>query len=227
MQRRSVIALSIAAVVFLSGAGSVAYGVKNQMDDAKYCAAVTEGIAERGEVVHVSDGAPRVVVLGDSYSASDWLPNRADGWTYRLGAAAGWSVDVAAVGGTGYVNEGYCGDQAFSERLDKVLALSPETLIIQGGLNDSEESPEDIREAAADLLARVGSVPRVILVGPTDAPSLDNLPAVDRALSEAAKGAGREYVSALDWDLEFLPDRLHLTPAGHSLFADNVLAAVG
>jgi acyl-CoA thioesterase-1 len=66
----------------------------------------------------------------------------------------------------------------------------------------------------------------VVIVGPVDAPGRDGEAAVDRALSKAAKASGRQYVSALDWDLEFLPDRAHLTPAGHATFAANVASAL-
>ncbi|MDR7081449.1 lysophospholipase L1-like esterase [Arthrobacter ginsengisoli] len=47
---------------------------------------------------------------------------------------------------------------------------------------------------------------------------------VKAGTERAAKAKGAQYVSALDWDLEFLPDRLHLTPAGHARFASLVAA---
>ena len=201
-------------------------GVRDNIRDQNNCQAVQRFIQSSGEVIQVSEGAPLVAVLGDSYSAGDVLDDRADGWVYQLGEQAGADVRVAGVGMTGYTNGGYCGGQEFANRVDSLLALDPNTLILQGGVNDWEADPADIQAAAADLLAKTEGVERVVMVGPTDAPQRDNLAGVDRALAATATEHGAQYVSALGWDLEFLPDDLHLTPAGHAEYAANVADAI-
>ena len=211
------VASFIASLVILAGGTTAAVQVKDNVTNGQRCEAIQSRIAETGEVVQ-GRGAAGTVALGDSYAAGDWLDDRTQGWAYMV------AKDVAGVGLTGYTNGGYCGDGSFSERLSTVTDLRPSTLIIQGGLNDSEASAHQIETAASDLLEDVADIPTVILIGPTNAPAKSDLAKVDRALAAAAKDHQREYISALEWDLEFLPDRLHLTPAGHVGFADLVRA---
>ena len=209
------VASFIASLVIIAGGTAAAVQVKDNVTNGQRCDAIQSRITETGEVVQ-GRGAAGVVALGDSYTAGDWLEDRSQGWAYAVAA------DVAGVGMTGYTNGGYCGGDSFSERLSTVTDLHPSTLIIQGGLNDSEASAANIEEAASDLLEDVAGIETVVLVGPTNAPAKSDLEKVDRALAAAAADHQREYVSTLGWDLEFLPDRLHLTPAGHAEFAELV-----
>ena len=213
------VASFIASLVVLAGGAAAAVQVKDNVTNGQRCEAIQSRIAETGEVVQ-GRGAAGTVVLGDSYAAGDWLEDRSQGWAYAV------AEDAAGIGMTGYTNGGYCGDGSFSERLRSVTDLHPSTLIIQGGLNDSEASAHQIEAAASDLLDRVEDIDRVVIIGPTNAPAKSDLAKVDRALAAAAADHEREYISALDWDLEFLPDRLHLTPAGHAEFAELVKASL-
>ena len=215
-----------AGAVILATTGVAGYAIKNQIAETNACRSVESHISTNGAVIHASKGAPTVAVLGDSYTAGDGLDDRVHGWAHRLGETEGWDAHLAGVSSTGYINGGFCGTHSFPERIAQALAVKPDTLIIQGGLNDWETPGEDVELAAGLLLSRLTDVRRVVLVGPTNAPSRDNLEAVDRALTTAAAKHNREYVSALGWELEFLPDRLHLTPAGHQNFADRVAAAI-
>jgi acyl-CoA thioesterase I len=68
---------------------------------------------------------------------------------------------------------------------------------------------------------------RVVVVGPAAAPS--RAAAVVRVgvqLRELTAEAGWQYVDASGWDLPYLPDRLHLTAAGHTAFGDLVRASL-
>ncbi|CAH0231721.1 hypothetical protein SRABI26_02666 [Arthrobacter sp. Bi26] len=223
--RRRIALSAVAAVVILGGTGAAGLAIKEQVADAQYCQKITSFIEANGPVIHTASGSPRVAIIGDSYSAGDGLTDRTQGWSYRIGQAEGWDSSVAGVGMTGYVNRGYCGNQSFGERIAQVSRLHPDTLIIQGGLNDWEAPEKDIELAAGMLLDQIADVKTVVMVGPTNSPARDNLDRVDRALSAAAAKHNRQYVSALGWDLDFLPDRLHLTPAGHADFAARVAAA--
>lgn len=209
----------IASVVIIAGGGAAAVQIKDNITNGQRCETVKARIAETGAVVH-GTGPAGTAALGDSYAAGDWLDDRSKGWAYSV------AENVAGVGLTGYTNGGYCGDGSFSDRLSQVTDLRPSTLIIQGGLNDSEASGRNIEDAADDLLEQVADIQTVVLVGPTNAPAKSDLAKVDRALAAAAAKHRREYISALTWDLEFLPDRLHLTPAGHAEFADLVKASL-
>lgn len=208
-----VIAGAVAAVALAGGGNFVATKVQLSVVEGQRC----EMVKARLPIVHVSDSS--VAILGDSYTAGDELDDRRQGWAYMVGS------DIAGVGRTGFVNGGYCGNHTYGERLDSVLALKPKTLIIQGGLNDWQAA-DKVADAAGALLARTGSVPRVVMVGPPDVPGRDGEAAVDQALRSAVSISDAEYVSALDWDLEFLPDQTHLTPAGHAAFAANVASAL-
>lgn len=220
-------AVSAVLVIGLGVTGAVAYDpARAAWQNFRMCQAQSEVIERDGAVVHLTDGSPQTVVLGDSYTAGDGLTSLDDRWAEHLGYAQGWSVDVDGVGSTGFLNGGACGDKQFSARLDGVLAAGPDVLIIQGGVNDWQQSPADVRAAASDLLDRAKDVPRVVVVGPAPAPSRGDLAAVDDALAAAAESSQREYISALGWDLEFLPDRLHMTPAGHAEYADRVAASL-
>ncbi|MEW9874050.1 SGNH/GDSL hydrolase family protein [Arthrobacter sp. HS15c] len=213
MRVRRIVAGAVAALTLAGGGSFVASTVKNNIEQGQKC----ESIKASLPVVHLSGAS--VAIIGDSYTAGDGLDRRADGWAYSVGS------DLAGVGMTGFVNGGYCGNHSYAERLDSVLELHPQTLIIQGGLNDWK-SPEKVADAAAALLSRANGVPRVIVVGPPDVPGRDGESAVDQALVVATKFTDTEYVSALDWQLEFLPDDTHLTPAGHATFAANVASAI-
>jgi acyl-CoA thioesterase-1 len=218
---------AVAGIVILGGTGVAGLAIKKQVSDAQYCQKVVSFIEANGPVIQTASGSPKVAIIGDSYSAGDGLQDRTQGWAYRIGKTQGWDTYVAGVGMTGYVNRGYCGDQAFGERITQVSRLHPDTLIIQGGLNDWEASERDVELAAGMLLDQVSDLRRVVLVGPTNSPERGNLERVDHALAAAAEKHQRQYVSALGWDLEFLPDDLHLTPAGHADFAARVAASVG
>lgn len=214
ISRRVVIPLILAVVL---GVGLVGWFViKPAMAGAERCSLVEDMIASNGgPVVKTNDESPKVAILGDSYTAGDGLDNRRDAWSYKIGNL------VAGIGGTGFDNGGPCDHQSYAERVNDVLTLRPDVLIIQGGLNDVEH-PDKVQAAASYLLDKAASVPTVIVVGPVDAPGLSNEEEVDRALSSAATKASRTYVSALAWELPFLPDAVHLTQEGHAAFASYV-----
>lgn len=213
MRFRRVVAGAVTAVLLAGGGSFVAAKVKENIETGQKC----ESIKRQLPIVRVREGS--VAVLGDSYTAGDMLADRTQGWAYKVGS------HLAGVGGTGFVNGGYCGNHTYVQRIDSVLALNPETLIIQGGLNDWG-SAEKVADAAITVLDRTRAVPKVILVGPPDVPGRENEAKVDAALRAAATVANIKYVSALDWDLEYLSDQTHLTPAGHATFAANVASAL-
>lgn len=219
MRKSSRIATVLGVVVVLAVGGAAAGKVMlNNNREAAACEGLRAYIEDTGMLVHSPDGTAGVAVIGYSYTAGDGLENRADGWAYQVAGT------VAGVGSTGFVSGGYCGQHSYGKRIDAVLGTNPDMLIIQGGLNDTAADAAEIREAAAALLEEAADVTQVIMVGPVDAPARNGEQTVDQALSEAAHDAGAEYVSALDWNLGFLPDDLHLTPQGHETFTRQLMA---
>lgn len=218
--KRTITILIIAAVIVVLGA--TAFVTRKNMLDASRCEEVSAFIASEGEVVRTGEGAQMVGVIGDSYSAGDLLDDFRQGWAFRLPEYLDATVSVAGVGSTGFMAEGPCGDQPFIDRAAVVLATSPETLVIQGGLNDSEADVNKVAAHADELLRRVSSAPNVFVVGPTAAPAKDDLSELDETLRRVTEFNGGEYISVLDLELEFLPDDLHLTPAGHDELAAYV-----
>lgn len=204
---------AVVAVAMIGGVGFVAVEIKDNIVATEKCVSAKRQLS----IVHISNGS--VAVLGDSYTAGDGLADRKQGWAYKIGS------DLAGVGGTGFVNGGSCGNHTYGERLDAVLALNPETLIIQGGLNDSRSSGK-VADAAFSVLDRAKNVPNVVLVGPPNVLGRAGEEEVDAGLRAAATAANVEYISALSWDLEYLQDATHLTSTGHADFAANVTSSI-
>ena len=223
MRRRIAV---VAAAVAVAGAGFGAYEYRHLSQIDAACQSVKDELSQTGTLDKVSSGAEKVVVLGDSYAAGNGLADRSQGWATLLGRAEGWDETVAAVGGTGFVNPGPCGGQTFAQRFSDPASLNPDLMVIEGGLNDAGSDPRDVQNAANSLLDRAYRIKNVILVGPTNAPAMSNLPAIDHALAVAAKSHGRKYISAIGWNLEFLPDRTHLTSEGHAIYANDLEAAL-
>lgn len=211
------------AVILAIGGGAAGYRAYNtQAATAKSCAAVNKQILDRGEAVTIPGTEPATYILGDSYTAGDGLEEYRDGWAYQYAQLTGTFTSVAGVGQTGYVNGGYCGGQTFAERLPKATS----TLIIQGGLNDSENTADEIRNAATALLASVTTTETVILVGPLDVNGYDNEATVDKILKAAATDADRVYVSALNWDVELQEDGVHPNEKGAHEYATLLAQAL-
>lgn len=178
-----------------------------------------------GPVQKVGDSTTRYAVLGDSYSTGDVLQDRHDAWTYSLAAAHDVQLDVVAQGGTGYVNEGFCGDGSYEHRAGSI-PHDGSPLIIEGGLNDLQADPDQLRTAADRLVREFADKRRVILVGPVNTPAEDGEKPVDRILAGVAAKHDVTYISGMSWDIDFGPDGKHMSPAGHAEFAEDVAAAL-
>jgi lysophospholipase L1-like esterase len=177
----------------------------------------------------VTNGAPVAVVLGDSYTAGSLLPNPRLAWSTLLGREKHWKTYAEGVPTTGVTTDGFCPGQNFLARLPKALAHHPQILVVQTGLNDARSAPGAVRSQTEDLLRKASNVPAQVVVGPPPAPAtpLAELRRVDRELRAACQLPHCRYVSALSWKLPYAPDRLHLTDAGHLLFATQVATALG
>ncbi len=134
---------------------------------------------------------------------------------------------IDGASGTGMVNGGLC-QEPYGSRVQQVLARRPQRVVVEVGLNDTAVSADVERHAAAAVLARLTSVPVVNVVGlpPVPGKRLADVRRVDGALRDASQRAGRHYVTALGWQLPYLPDGVHLTAAGHQQFAELVARGI-
>ena len=167
----------------------------------------------------VTGSGPKVVVIGDSYSAGLGLDAPGDSWPTRLDGTvhvAGFSDSGFSVGASG------CPGVSFGARAADALRPGTGLVVVEGGLNDHDQSDEAIREGFDQLLARLRGQ-RVVVVGPPSAPArAADVPRVDGLLAELAEQYGAAYVRTSGWTLPYLDDGLHLTPAGHRAFGDAV-----
>ena len=189
-----------------------------------HCANVAEG-AERRAAVVTGEG-PDVLVIGDSYSVGAGLAPR-DSWPVRLPGR----VRVDGFSGSGFSRGASpCGDVTYASRARESVGARTDLLVVEGGLNDTDQPRADLERGVARLtrvLHRVGLSPeQVVVVGPVAAPARrhQRVEAVDATLARMSGEAGYSYLSMLDAELTYLDDRLHPDAAGHEVFGDLVAA---
>ena len=191
--------------------------------DAALCERHTADAAARA---HIVTGAGRpVTVIGDSWTVGLGLSDLGDSWPSQLPGR----VTVAGFSGSGFSRHAsHCGDRAFVTRA--AAARGADLVVVAGGLNDYDQPAVDIRAGFRSLLAELKGR-TVVVVGPASAPSRAGFVGrVDTTLADLCEEYGVEYVDTRAWKLDYLPDRLHLTPAGHATFGQHVaeeLAARG
>ena len=168
-------------------------------------------------------GTTRAALIGDSWAVGDTVHAAYPG---LLAARLRLDLRVSAIGGTGYLNGGACGDESFATRVATV-PRDAEVVFLAGGLNDTGEDPDELRAAVRDLVARVRrrapeaevvvlGVPRVPLLADEDTGRADDV------LREGSSGA--TFVDAHAWRIPTLRDRIHPTPEGQRQYADLVAA---
>jgi len=222
--RRLVTALAV-VLLFLVAAGIHEYN-SPRARFMRYCHHL-QTPSGRGADKPVTAGSPTVAVLGDSYASGFELQHPRQAWPTQLGRIEHWRVFVDGVAGTGMTNSGLC-DQAYASRVQQVLSYRAQRVIIEVGLNDTASTQAAVQQATSAVLARLGSVAQVDVVGPPPVPAKApaDLQRTDAALRTATQHAGRHYISALGWQLPYLRDGVHLTPAGHQQLAQLVAAAI-
>ncbi|MCC2980701.1 SGNH/GDSL hydrolase family protein [Sphingomonas sp. IC4-52] len=139
-------------------------------------------------------GAPRMVVIGDSYNAgSSYGPWLAGGsvaqlLAKRLGWRDTWNLSV---GGTGYCNPSATGLLTFGERVPRVLSLAPDVILLMGSTNDVGYTPSAVQAAVAATLKaiRAGTAAPVVVVG-VPSINLPGAPATEAAIAAAVAQHG-------------------------------------
>jgi acyl-CoA thioesterase-1 len=146
----------------------------------------------------VSGAGEDLLVIGDSWTAGLGLDEPTRSWTVRLPGrvhTAGFSGSGFSAGASG------CGPQ---------------------GLNDWDMSAAEITAGFERLLGQLDGHPLTV-VGPAAAPARSAyVPRVEGVLERLCAEHGVRFVAVSDLSLDYLPDLLHLTPAGHAAFGDAV-----
>jgi acyl-CoA thioesterase-1 len=219
LPRRRAVLLTVAALVCALTASGILAARANASQST--CQRFAAESAARGRMV-TGSGA-RVVVIGDSWSAGLGLDHPALSWPSRLPGR----VHVAGFSGSGFSEHASpCGRVSFADRAPAALTAGADLLVVEGGLNDFDRSRAEIKAGFARVITAASAYPTVV-VGPAIAPSrARQVPRIDRLLSHLSAKYAVAYVSTVDLDLPYLPDRLHLTPAGHRTFGDAVAARI-
>ncbi|KRA31215.1 MULTISPECIES: SGNH/GDSL hydrolase family protein [unclassified Nocardioides] len=185
------------------------------------CAVIGERAEARASLV-TGSGAD-VLVIGDSYSVGAGV-RRSESWPVRLPGR----VRVDGFSGSGFtVGASGCGDVSYATRAARSLSGATDLVVVEGGLNDYDQSLADL-EAGFARLVRVLDGRHVLVVGPPPAPERPraSVEAVDAALARLSAAQGMPYLSMLGVDLAYLDDDLHPDPAGHRVFGDLVAEKV-
>lgn len=226
--RRRAVLVVLALVSALLSVGVVTFSSQAQASQqAARCGRLAAVGQARAEIV-TGEGSP-VLVIGDSWSAGIKLDDIGGSWPHRLDGR----VHVDGFGGSGFSRHASpCGRLAYADRVDAALdrlGEQPGLVVLQGGLNDADQASYDIRagvrRVVARLVARGVARADIVIVGPANAPArARRVPRVDRVLAEEANRAHVSYVRTRSLRLAYVPDRLHLTAAGHAEFGDAVAA---
>lgn len=173
----------------------------------------------RARAAIATGSGSRVVVIGDSWSAGLGLDRLAGSWPSRLDG----HVQVAGFSGSGFsADAGSCRRVSFAVRAPAAVRGGADLVVVEGGLNDFDETDADIRAGFAALMRALHGQ-RVVVVGPATAPArAAGVPRVDDLLAALAERYDVPYVRTSGLDLPYLDDRLHLTPEGHEEFGDYV-----
>lgn len=166
-----------------------------------------------------SGSGARTVVIGDSYSVGLGLDDPAASWPSQLSGR----VHVAGFSGSGFsAGASGCGRVSFADRAAAAVEHGADFVIVEGGLNDVDQSDAAITAGFTRLMTELAGH-RVVVVGPVTAPARAvRVPRVDALLASLAEQYDATYLSMAELGMTYLDDDLHLTRAGHQAFGQAV-----
>ncbi|SFC30394.1 acyl-CoA thioesterase-1 [Nocardioides terrae] len=218
VRSRAVLSVSLALVIAvgLALAGMVALRGPASASGAAQCHRFAADHAT--QLKRVAGSGRPVVVIGDSWSAGYKLTDPRRGWPSRLPG----QVRVDGFSGSGFsAHASPCGAVSYATRAG--TARGADLVVVEGGLNDFDQSYAAVRSGFRLLMSRLQGR-TVVVVGPAPAPRRRaGAQRVDRWLAALSRAAGVDYVSSIHLTgLPYLADRLHLTPTGHREYGDWV-----
>ena len=232
--------VGIVAVVLALVAVGVGVAAKTSRPADDYVSSYTPVIQTAPERIKITVPAnPRLLIVGDSYSAGTGATDPAKSWANTVGQRLGWDYRVDAIGGTGWTwGGGEIGDgpDRFPERIQRDGAdnsFEPNIVFIQGGQNDYRSGAAGISNAVRDSIdiARVEwPDAQVVIFGPAAPMPLGaELSGINSAVRRGAFMARAGMIDATGWltrenSGQFAaPDGSHVNDAGHAFLAEKFL----
>lgn len=172
---------------------------------------------------------PTVAFLGDSYMAGSGEDSgEAARWPAIVSEERGWQPLMFATGGTGFTTAGsQKGADRFADRVPRIVAAAPDTVIVGGGANDAQADPAAFEAAVSEVLSGLrAGLPdaRLIVLSPfwRAEPPESVLRMRDVLAEQAAVVDGTLVdVSGLFADGDGIgADGVHPTDAGHARIAE-------
>lgn len=171
----------------------------------------------------VSGSGARVVVIGDSWSSGFALKSPQHSWPSRLTGR----VYVDGFPGSGFsAHASGCHAVSYAQRAPKDLRRHPSLVVVEGGLNDYDQSAAAISTGFRRLMSELRGQ-HVVVIGPALAPSrAAYVSRVDRILAGLSAKAHVPYFSTKGLKLTYVSDELHPDQAGTDRFGDAVAAFI-
>ncbi|MDV7196757.1 SGNH/GDSL hydrolase family protein [Rhodococcus kroppenstedtii] len=228
IRRTWLVAIGIVAVLIAAGVITVV--------------AVSGGLGSNDDSTLAVPAEPRLLVVGDSYAEGIGAEDpAADNWA-RLAAdrlaETGWQTRIDAAGGTGWVN-GAGGPNTYGERLARAAQnddFVPNVLVLQGGANDYQSSPDVVGDAVASSIEQARrqwpGIEVVVFSSSVPFGLTDRAVPLSTAIADAAASAGvpdinpvAEQWMTADTAADYTAgDGTHLTTAGYAYVADRFVA---
>ncbi len=227
----------------IAGSGPVSTAVQQGLKGNALPQCLRQSRQQLAEAAVNADSAlrgPRVVFLGDSYTAARQATRVRNGYAVDLARAEGWKPILLGVGGTGFANPGRCGHDVYAYRYGNVVAEKPDAVIIEGGYNDRGTNPRTeqrlVLRGLRTLHRAMPGVP-IALVGPTipSAAVTGQILPIAHAFGRAAARTGTPFVDPADghWFTRanrgrlISVDHIHPDDAGYAYMARRIKAALG
>jgi lysophospholipase L1-like esterase len=182
-------------------------------------------------------GAPRLAVVGASFTAGTGPGNPDRAWAVLLAEMLHWDAVIYGVPGAGYVHRGagHRGPVAAEIARIGLRALAPALVIVQAGHDDIGVPPQLEQQRVAQVIALIrAEAPRARIALVTVFPGRRRLPAdyrVNDAIVTAARAADPGVIImdplAGGWVFPRARDGLHPTAAGEAWIARKVAGLLG
>jgi lysophospholipase L1-like esterase len=178
--------------------------------------------------------ATKITFLGDDYTAGVGANPQSKSWTQLVGKQLHVEVTVVGESGAGYAKKSGDG-KMYSSLVDKVVASTPDLVVVSGGRNDVGDASSTLHAAAHALFASLHQkLPnaRLLAIAPWwgDSPHPAPLNTVDQAVRSGVRAAGGKYVNKPDplgGHPGFMKDAADPNNKGYRAIADSVTSAIG
>jgi lysophospholipase L1-like esterase len=180
--------------------------------------------------------APRLAVVGASFTAGVGPGNPGQSWAVQLARLLHWDAVVYGDPGAGYVRAGVGHEGPVADEIARVdlRALAPALVIVQAGHDDIGTPPALEQQKVAQAVALIrAEAPQARIALLTVFPGRSRSPAVyrtDRAIVTAARAADRNVIImdplVAGWTFPHVRDGLHPTAAGSAWIADKAAEAL-